>query len=88
MWATLLTLVPVGLVLGLLAFGDYGAGWREPTRTQIAAVAAVAVLAGPVASAVLGLFGWLLAILVAVCVFVIVAMLRTPQAPARRLRAQ
>jgi hypothetical protein len=87
MWATLLTLVPVGLVLGLLAFGEYGSRHVEPTRGRIAVTAAAAVLLGPVAVQAMGLLLWMLGVLVVVCGLTMVAMLRTPQQPAAGLRS-
>jgi hypothetical protein len=78
MWATLLTLVPVGLVLGLIAFGEYGDRRVEPTRGRIAGTAVAAVLLGPVAVQFMGLFLWMAGVLVVVCGVTMVAMLRSP----------
>src|SRR4051794_28498686 len=48
MWTALVTLVPVGLALGLLAFGRYGERRPPvPTARSVATVAAAALLMGP-----------------------------------------
>jgi hypothetical protein len=79
MWASLITLVPVGLVLGLLTFGRYaGRTPAPPTPGRVVPVALVAVLLGPVAVSVLGLFQWLLLVMILVGAILMVAMLRTP----------
>ena len=62
MWRDLLAIVPVGLVLGLLAFGRYGGRSTEPNRKTIALVGVAAILGGPVAMQLLGLGGWLLVV--------------------------
>jgi hypothetical protein len=83
MWA-LLTLVPTGLVVGLIAFGSYpGHARPEPTNVRLAIVCAIAVALGPVAVAVLGLFMWLLVVAVLAAGLTMVAMLRTPPHPQR-----
>ena len=83
MWA-LLTLVPTGLVVGLIAFGSYpGHARPEPTNARLALVCAVAVLLGPVAVSILGLFFWLLVVAVLAAALTMVAMLRTPPRPQR-----
>jgi len=79
--AALLTVVPVGLVLGLLVFGHYGDREPRPTRPRIAATAAAAVLLGPVAVAELGLFVWLLGIAIVAAGITALAMLRAPEQP-------
>ena len=82
MWASLITLVPVGLVLGLLTFGRYGGRTpAPPTPGRVVPVAAVALLIGPVAAALLGLFQWLLLLVVLIGLILMIAMLRTPPAP-------
>jgi hypothetical protein len=82
MLESLITLVPVGLVLGLLTFGRYaGRTPAPPTPGRILPVAAVALLLGPVAVSVLGLFQWLLLLLILVGAILMIAMLRTPPAP-------
>jgi hypothetical protein len=73
------TVIPVGLVLALLMFGSYS-GHRppEPTVGRIAPMVALAVLLGPVATATLGLTGWLIGIVLLVGGILMAAMLRTP----------
>ena len=79
MWVSLLTLVPVGLVLGLLTFGRYaGRTPAPPTPGRIVPVAALAILIGPIAVAALGLFQWLLLLVVLVGGIFMFALLRTP----------
>ena len=78
----LATVIPVGTVLGLLVFGTYGTH-RPPAVTpgRVAPVAALAILLGPVATAVFGLIGWLVGIVLLVGGILMAAMLRTPRAP-------
>ena len=84
MLASLFTVVPVGLVLGLMVFGDYGRrAPLRPTPPRVIAVGATAVLLGPIASMELGLFGWLVLLLILVAGILMVAMLRTPSPPLR-----
>jgi hypothetical protein len=79
MWASVITIVPVGLVLGLLTFGRYAGRTPAPaTPGRVVPVAAVAVLVGPVAVAALGFFQWLVALLIVVGAILTVATLRTP----------
>ncbi len=75
----LATIIPVGTVLGLLLFGTYGTH-RPPAVTvgRVAPVAILAILLGPVATAVFGLIGWLVGIVVLVGAILMAAMLRTP----------
>jgi len=83
MWASLLTLVPTGLVLGLIAFGSYGTRPRpEPTWAKVAVVSAVALVIGPVSVAAIGFFFWLVLVAILASSLTIAAMLRTP--PARQ----
>jgi uncharacterized membrane protein len=78
MWTALVTLVPVGLALGLLAFGRYGERRPPaPTAKRIAPVAVAAVMGGPVAVAVLGFVLWLVCIIIVAAALLMVAMLRT-----------
>ena len=81
--ATLVSLVPVGLVLGLLAFGRYGGRHVEPTRKRVAWVAAATVVAGPLALSAFGFFGWLLLVIAAVAALAAAALLRGPGRPLR-----
>ena len=75
----LATIIPVGTVLGLLLFGTYGTHRPPaPTPGRVAPVAALAILLGPVATAVFGLVGWLVGIVVLVAAILMAAMLRTP----------
>jgi hypothetical protein len=75
----LATVIPVGLVLGLLMFGQYGTHQPPaPTLGRVAPVAALALLLGPVATATLGLTGWLVGIVLLVGGILMAAMLRTP----------
>jgi phosphatidylserine synthase len=79
MWASLITLVPVGLVLGLLTFGRYAGRTPAPvTPGRVVPVAAVAVVMGPVAVSALGFFAWLLVVMIVVAAGLMVATLRTP----------
>ena len=75
----LATVIPVGLVLGLLMFGSYGTH-RPPEMTpgRVIPTLLLAVLLGPVATATLGLTGWLIGIVVLVGGILMAAMLRTP----------
>jgi MFS family permease len=86
MLGSLLTLVPVGVALGLLTFGRYGDRTPVPlTPGRIVPVGIVAVLLGPVAVTVLGVFVWFLGIAILVAATAMVALLRTPP-PAPPLR--
>jgi hypothetical protein len=77
--AALFTLIPVGLVLGLLMFGTYGTH-RPPAITpgRVIPVALLTVLLGPATAAALGLFGWLAVMLALLAVMLMIAMLRNP----------
>lgn len=75
----LLLLVPVGLALGLVAFGHYGERRPEPTPARIAATALATVVLGPLAAQVLGLFLWLLAVAAVAASIAALAVLRAPQ---------
>ena len=83
MFTDLLLLVPVGLALGLLAFGHYGDRRPEPTPGRIAATAVATIVLGPVAVEALGLFVWLLGVGAVVAGITALALLRTPQPPRR-----
>ena len=83
MFTDLLLLVPVGLALGLLAFGHYGDRRPEPTPRRIAATAVATIVLGPVAVEALGLFVWLLGVGAVVAGITALALLRTPQPPRR-----
>jgi hypothetical protein len=79
MLTDLLILVPVGLALGLVAFGRYGdRGYPEPTPLRIALTALAAVLLGPVAVEALGLFVWLVGVAAVAAGITMIALLRTP----------
>jgi len=80
MLLSLITVAPIGLVLGLLAFGSHGPRALRPTPGAMSAVAVLAFVIGPVALNVLGLFGWLLALAAVSGAIVVVAMLRAPAA--------
>lgn len=84
MLATLLTLLPVGIVLGLLAFGDHGGPRLDPTPGSFAAVATLAAILGPVAVSAIGLFLWLLFVALGVSLLTLVAVLRLPPEAAHR----
>jgi hypothetical protein len=85
MWASLLTLVPVGLVLGLIWFGSYPGHRRpEPTAPRIAAISSVAIVLGPVAVSQLGFFVWLCLVAVLASALTMAAMLRAPRQPLHR----
>jgi hypothetical protein len=77
--AAFATLIPVGLVLGLLLFGSYGTR-RGPELSpgRIAPVVLLAFLLGPVATAVLGFAGWLIGLVLLIGGILIFAMLRQP----------
>ena len=78
--AAFATLVPVGLVLGLLMFGNYGTH-RAPAVTpgRVIPVALLAILLGPVTATAFGFMGWILTMFVIVAAFLMVAVLRNPQ---------
>ena len=80
-WASLLLVVPVGLVLGLLAFGDHGGSRLRPTPASLTAVGVAALAAGPVAVELMGAFFWLLGVALVVACFTIVVVLRVPRHP-------
>jgi hypothetical protein len=73
------TVIPVGLVLGLLMFGSYGSH-RPPDMTpgRVIPTLLLAVLLGPVATAALGVTGWLIGLVLLVGGILMAAMLRTP----------
>ena len=77
--AAIATLVPVGLVLGLLMFGTYGTH-RPPAVTpgRVVPVALMTLLLGPVTATALGFMGWLAVMFALVAVMLMVAMLRNP----------
>lgn len=81
MLTDLLLLVPVGLALGLVAFGHHGDRRPEPTPPRIAATALATIVLGPVAVEALGLFVWLLGVAAVAAAITAVALLRTPPAP-------
>jgi hypothetical protein len=62
MWRDLLVLVPVGLAMGLLAFGRYGGREGQPNRRTIVLVGVGAIVAGPVAIGLIGFAAWLLVV--------------------------
>jgi len=72
----LLSLVPVGLGLFLLAFGVPGRPLLAPTPRNLAVVGAVSVATGPVALLALGFLGWLVVIALVVCAAVLATGLR------------
>lgn len=82
MLTELLLLVPVGLALGLVAFGRYGDRRPEPTPARVALTAIATIVLGPVAVQALGLFAWLLGVAAVVAAITALALLRTP--PPRR----
>jgi hypothetical protein len=78
MWTALVTLVPVGLAMGLIAFGRYGERRPPaPTARNVGPVAAAALVLGPLAVAVLGFLGWLVLVVVVAAAILAVAMMRT-----------
>jgi hypothetical protein len=80
MWTALDTLVPVGLALGLIAFGRSGVGRPPvPTARRVVPGAAATIVLGPVAVASLGFLNWLLCVVIAAAALLMVAMLRTPR---------
>lgn len=80
----LLLLVPVGLALGLVAFGEYGDRRTEPTPTRIALTAVATIVLGPLAVETLGLFVWLLGVAAVVAAITAIALLRAPAPQQRR----
>ena len=73
------TVIPVGRVLGRRMFGSYGSH-RPPAMTpgRVIPTLLLAVLLGPVATAALGVTGWLIGLVVLVGAILMAAMLRTP----------
>ncbi len=77
--AAFATLIPVGLVLGLLMFGNYGTRRPpEPTPGRVVPVALLAALLGPVTAAAFGFLGWMAVMVVLVGLILMVAVLRNP----------
>ena len=83
MLTDLLLLVPVGLALGLVAFGHYGERRPEPTPLRVVLTVLATILLGPVAVGLLGLFLWLLGVAAVVASITALALLRDPAAPRR-----
>jgi hypothetical protein len=81
----LLLLVPVGLALGLVAFGEYGDRRPEPTPARIAVTALATIVLGPLAVNSLGLFVWLLGVAAVVAAITALALLRAPAPPRRHV---
>ena len=82
MWTTFMTIVPTGLVLGLIAFGTYGGRPRPvPTKARIAATAVASVVIGPVVAAAVGFFLWMTLVAAGAAALTMVALLRTPPPP-------
>ena len=79
MLTDLLLLVPVGLALGLVAFGHYGDRHPQPTPRRIALTAVATIVLGPVAAETLGLFLWLLSVAAVAAAITALALLRAPQ---------
>ena len=79
MLTDLLLLVPVGLALGLVAFGHYGDRHPQPTPARIALTAVATIVLGPVAVQALGLFVWLLSVAAIAAAITALALLRAPQ---------
>ena len=77
--AAFATLIPVGLVLGLLMFGNYGTH-RPPAVTpgRVIPVALLATLLGPVTAGAFGFLGWMAVMVVLVGAILMVAVLRNP----------
>jgi hypothetical protein len=78
MVATVLSLVPVGLGLFLLAFGVPERPLLAMTPANLAGAAALAVITGPVALGLLGVVGWLAALGLLVGAVLLAAGLRKP----------
>jgi len=75
----LLSTVPVGLCLFLLAFGVPGRPFLSPTPRNLVLVALAAVAIGPVAQLLLGFGGWLALIGAVVAGTVVGAGVRAPR---------
>lgn len=77
--AAFATLIPVGLVLGLVMFGNYGTH-RPPDVTpgRVIPVALLAVVLGPLTALAFGFMGWILAMFLIVAACLMVAVLRNP----------
>ena len=75
----LLSLVPVGLGLFLLAFGVPDRPLLAPTPRNLAGVGLVALIVGPVALLALGLVGWLVVIALLVGTVLVAAGLKPPR---------
>ncbi len=77
--AAFATLLPVGLVLGLLMFGNYGTHRPPaPTPGRVIPVALLAALLGPVTAGTFGFLGWMAVMVVLVGLILMVAVLRDP----------
>ena len=83
MFTDLLLLVPVGIALGLVAFGHIGDRRPAVTPARVAATAVATIVLGPVAVEALGLFMWLVGVAAVVCAITAVALLRPPSSPRR-----
>ena len=71
MWGIALSVVPIGLATGLLAFGQYGGRTPEVSRVRIAAAVVGSIALGPVALALLGLWDWLMMLAVLILLLTI-----------------
>lgn len=85
MLGILLSAVPTGLAVGLLAFGRYGDRRPVVNRTRIAAAAAATVALGPGALALLGLLDWLMLLAVLILLLTVYVAARPDLAHAWRL---
>ncbi len=78
MLLAVLSLIPVGLGLFLLAFGIPGQPILAPTRRNLVAVGLAALVLGPVTLLTLGVTGWLALIAVAIIGVVLLTALKNP----------
>jgi hypothetical protein len=85
MWGIALSVVPIGLATGLLAFGQYAGRSPAVSRVRVAAVVVGSVVVGPVALAVLGFWDWLMMLAVLILLLTIYVCARPDLANAWRL---
>lgn len=85
MLGIVLSAVPIGIAIGLLAFGTYGGRQPVVNRPRVAAAAAATVALGPGALALLGLLDWIMLLAVLILLLTVYVAGRQDLAHAWRL---